>query len=348
VKIAPRDIEAFVRKPAATAAAILVYGPDEGLVRERIGALTATVVPDPNDTFNIEDIPGDALGEDPARLVDAAKSISMLGGRRVVRVRGGTEKAVEAAVKSAMKQLKAGDNLILIEAGELGARSGLRLAFEAAPNAAAVACYADDAQSAGRVVAEALRAEGYRIAQDALTLLSSAVAGDRAIARGEVEKLITYMGPMKDIGTDDVTACVSGAAAMPLDDLARHVASGRFREADRILTFALSEGTAPVAILRALQNHFMRLHMVKSRMANGDNLDIAMGRLKPPVFFKHKGDFQSQASSLSAAQIEQALNVIVSAEARCKQTASLPDIVIGRAVLSLCQLASKAAARRRA
>jgi DNA polymerase-3 subunit delta len=348
MKLQTRDIESFVKKPPATAAAILVYGPDEGLVRERIALLTATVVADPRDTFNISDIPGDTLAEDPARLADEAKTISMLGGRRVVRVRGGNDRTIEAAVKNTLSLLKPDDNLVLIEAGELGPRSGLRKMFEEAPNAAAVPCYVDDAQSVGRIAAEALRAAGYRAAPDALSLLSAAVAGDRAIARGEVEKLITYMGPMKDIGVEDVASCVAGAAALPLDDLARHVAAGRFAEADRILNFALSEGMNAVAILRALQNYFMRLHLVKSRMAGGESFDTAIMKLRPPVFFKHKPDLQAQVSSLSAAQVEQAINVIVSAEARCKQSGSLPDLIIGRAVLSLCQLASKAAARRRA
>lgn len=348
MKLPPRGLDAFVKKPPPHMAAILVYGPDEGLVRERIALLTKTVVADANDPFNVADIPGESLGDNPARLSDEAQSISMLGGRRVVRVRGGDDRTVAAIAKDVLPNLKKGDNLVLVEAGALGPNSALRKLFEGADNAAAVPCYVDDERDASRVILDSLREAGYRMSSDALSLMASGVTGDRAIARGEVEKLITYMGPMKDIGIEDVSACIGGAAAIPLDDLARHVASGRLKEADRILTFVQSEGLNAVVVLRTLQNYFMRLHLVKSKVAAGEGLEMALSKLRPQVFFKQKPDFTAQVNALSAAQIEQALNVIVSAEARCKQSGALPEIIAGRAVLSLCQLTGRAAARRRA
>lgn len=348
MKLTFRDIDGFIKKPPANISAILVYGPDEGLARERMMLLAKTVVADVNDPFNVADIPGDSLGENPARVLDEAQSISMLGGRRVVRVRGGDEKKVASVAKDVLAALKPGDNLVLIEAGELNPRSALRLLFEGAPNGAAVPCYVDDARDASKVLSDGLRDAGFRISSDALSLMAANVTGDRAIARNEVEKLITYMGPMKDIGVDDIAACIGGAASIPMDDLARHVASGRFAEADRILSFVLSEGLPAVTVLRTLQNYFMRLHLVKSKMAKGEALESILMKLRPQIFFKQKPDFVAQVNNLSAAQIEQAINAIVSAEARCKQTGGLPEIIVSRAVLSLCQMASRAASRRRA
>ena len=88
MKLAWRDIAKFAEKPDPRALAVLIYGPDEGLVRERLIQLTKTVVEDPNDPFNIADLTADIVTDDPARLSDEARSISMLGGRRVVRLRG--------------------------------------------------------------------------------------------------------------------------------------------------------------------------------------------------------------------------------------------------------------------
>jgi DNA polymerase-3 subunit delta len=347
MKVQARNIEAFVKSPPPAALAILIYGPDEGLVRERMSALTKTVVSDVNDPFNVAEFQGDALIDNPARLIDEAQAMSMLGGRRVVRVRAASDKAA-GAVKDAVKALKNGDNLILVEAGELSPRSPLRLLFEGADNAAALPCYVDDERDISRILSETLRTSGYRISSDALAHLAENVTGDRAVARGEAEKLITYMGPMKDIALEDATACVGEATSLSLDDLARHTASGRFAEADRILTFILSEGTAPVAILRTLQNYFMRLHLTKARIQKGENTEQALAKLKPPLFFKHKSAFESQLMTLDSDRLEQALSALSAAEARCKQTGSMPETIVSRAVLSLCQMAARAASRRRA
>ena len=68
--------------------AALIFGPDQGLVRERAETLIKSVVPNLKDPFLIADLDDGTLASDPARLFDEAAAISMLGGRRVVRVRG--------------------------------------------------------------------------------------------------------------------------------------------------------------------------------------------------------------------------------------------------------------------
>ena len=81
------------RQPPKKLTAALVFGPDQGLVRERADALAKTVVPDLNDPFRVAEIEKRRAGTDPARLFDEAAAISMIGGRRVVRVRGASNDA---------------------------------------------------------------------------------------------------------------------------------------------------------------------------------------------------------------------------------------------------------------
>src|SRR5215475_331790 len=117
--------------------AALLYGPDQGLVRERAEALIKTVVPDLKDPFLIADLDDSVLSNDPARLFDEAAAISMLGERRVVRVRGagnGLAKLFERFLDE-----PAGDALIVAEAGDLMKSAALRKLFEDADNAAAIA-----------------------------------------------------------------------------------------------------------------------------------------------------------------------------------------------------------------
>ena len=86
--VAPRDADRFAAQPPKDLRAALVFGPDAGLVQERAEKLMLAVVADLADPFNVADLGESVLAADPARLSDEAQAISMMGGRRVVRVRG--------------------------------------------------------------------------------------------------------------------------------------------------------------------------------------------------------------------------------------------------------------------
>lgn len=347
MKLQFKQIEAFVKKPFPEALAILVYGPDEGLIRERAVMMMKTVVEDINDPFNVVDFAADILSDNPARVLDEAQSISMMGGRRVVRIRDADDKATKA-IESALEALRAGDNLIIVEAGELNPRSSLRLLFEKAGNAAAVPCYVEDERDISRILADGLKAQGFSIPSDALNYMAANVVGDRGVARSEIEKLAIYMGNNKNITLDDVMACVGASAMLSMDSLWKSAGSGNAAEADRVLRTLMGEGLPAVTILRSLMTHFSRLHISKTRIARGENLDLAMKKLKPEVFWKNKAPFEAQLYGLSIEQIEQILALLGSTEARCKQTGSDPALLCGRAILSLSMITGKALQRRRA
>ncbi len=91
MKIAPRDADAFLRSPDPAARAVLVYGPDAGLVSERVEALVKGVAGDLSDPFRVADFSAKELIDDPARLADEAAALSLTGGRRAVRLRQGDD-----------------------------------------------------------------------------------------------------------------------------------------------------------------------------------------------------------------------------------------------------------------
>lgn len=348
MKLQFKGIEAFLKNPPAHVVAALVYGPDEGLVRERAALLAEKAGVDKSDPFAVADISQAQLASNPACVLDEAQSISMLGGKRVVRVRL-AENADPAAdaLKNALKGMKEGDNFVVVEAGGLGPRSSVRLLFEHADNAAAVPCYVDDERDLSRIIGDALKNAGFRISSEALGAMAANVVGDRAVARAEAEKLMIYMGGQRDIGLDDVTACVGAGAQLPLDDLTRFMCSGQYAEADRVLRLALAEGMNAVAVLRHMQNYFLKLQATRARVEKGEDFKIAVKKLKPPLFWKLEDSFAAQMRGWSFESIAQALSILLSAEARCKQTGAEPELLAGRAVMTLSQMGGRAVTQRR-
>ena len=88
MRLPPARIAGFLQRPDPEIRSVLLYGPDEGLVRERAEAVARSVCPDLRDPFRVADLTAGVLAADPARLADEAAQLSLTGGRRVVRVRG--------------------------------------------------------------------------------------------------------------------------------------------------------------------------------------------------------------------------------------------------------------------
>src|SRR5271156_5623581 len=89
VAVKAADVDAFLTRPDPTRPVILVFGPDAGLVSERVSALVKASVDDPNDPFSLVRLEGEDLAANPARLVEEAQTIPLFGGRRAVWVKAG-------------------------------------------------------------------------------------------------------------------------------------------------------------------------------------------------------------------------------------------------------------------
>ena len=83
------DVDRFIANPNPAQPVVLVFGPDTGLVRERVDALVRASVDDPTDPFALARIEGDELAGNPSRLVEEALTVPLFGGRRAVLVRAG-------------------------------------------------------------------------------------------------------------------------------------------------------------------------------------------------------------------------------------------------------------------
>lgn len=333
MKLGWKQIEPFLKKPDDAVRAVLVYGPDDGLMRERARQLGLTVVKDLNDPFNVSVLSADILASDPARLSAEANAISMMGGKRLVRIEDGRD-----AIAPALKDYLASPNgqaLVVIEAGELTTRSALRLLCEKAANAAALPCYVEDERGVAQVIRSMLQDSGYTAAPDALAWLAANTAGNRARVRAEAEKLITYMGANKQIAFDDVLAACGAAGEKSFDDLVYAAGGGNAGGALESYAHLLAEGVPAVTIARVLQNHFRRLHLARARMEGGEAPDQIMKTLSPPVFFKQEAAFRAQMNRWSLPALEKIMARLMALEADCKKTATPAETLCSQAILAI-------------
>jgi len=349
MKITANRAESFLAKPGAVKA-VLLYGPDGGLVRERMNALTKLIAQSLDDPFRVAEFQASVLREDPGRLPDEAASLSFGGGRRVVRVRDADGDArLETTVANAFESFfenPVGDSLLIITAGDVGGRSKLVQVFEASDHAAAVACYADDARTLEGVIRETLKAQGLSATPDALAWLSERLGGDREVSRRELEKLSLYKGGTgennRTVTEEDARACIGDSAAFDMDDLIYAVGDGDHATVQRVYGRLMGDGAHPVSIINAAARHFLRLHETRGRMNDGKSLDQAVMALRPPPFFKVKTRFQHQAGLWSETSIVRAIDLLNEAELQAKSTDFPAEALTERALMQIAQAGASA------
>lgn len=348
MKLDRARLDRFFKSPDAALGALLFYGPDEGLAHELAGLAQRAILGDGDDPFRLVELTPDLVEKDPARLTDELNAISMLGGRRVVRIAQATNAIAEIVAEAIAAQAE-GSALLVVEAGDVGSKKPLVAAFESEKSrAGAFGCYHDSEAQLGTLVAQHLKAGGYGIARDAQAYLAENLGGDRGVTRSELDKLMLYVGePKREITLADARACIGDRAAFALDDLIGAAAEGNSVALDRNVARSAAEVEA-IQLLRTAARHFLRLHQVVARMAAGDSFDSAAGSLRPPVFWSQKAALEKQARIWSPQRIGRALERLMEAEAQAMRNYALKDEIAQRALLEIAALTRAASQRRSA
>ena len=341
MKLQGARVQRFISAPDAAIRAILLHGEDEGLVRERAKRITQAIVPDLGDPFRVAELSGEALRADPVRLDDEARALSLVGGRRVVRIRGADD-AQAPLFERFFKSPPPGDSLVVVEAGDLSGKSALRRAFEAAKDGAALQCRADGEEELAALVDSVMASHRVTVARDARRYLAEHLSGDRLLNRGELEKLALYAGDGGSVSYDEARAVVGDSAEITLDDAVKAAAAGDLAALERSLQRAFEEGESPVTVLRAALRHFQRLYVAAARVAAGASPEDAMSGFRPPVFFTMREAFLAHLRLWSKGRAAAALEALNAAERNTKRTGLPPGAVARDALLRVARGARRA------
>jgi DNA polymerase-3 subunit delta len=331
------EADRFVAAPPRALVAALVFGPDAGLVQERAEKLARQVVPDLTDPFNVADFNETVLLADPARLADEAAAISMMGGRRVVRIRGASN-AAAGIFETFLSDVK-GDALVVVEAGDLARTAALRKLFEGDGRVAAIACYPDSARDLADVVRDGLRAEGLAITPDALDDAVSRLGSDRGVTRRELEKLALYARGQDKVTIDDVRAVMGDEAEARSEAACDAAGAGDFARLDRELERLWTADVAPAQIIRGAMGHFQKLLLVRESTQRGEPVDVALKKLRPPLHFSRAASFKAQAQRWNSDRLGEALDMLLDAEAMTRTTGVPAEAVTGRTLMNIAAMA---------
>ena len=337
MKLEARRVEAFLDSPG-NCRAVLLFGEDVGLIRERAARLVRAVLGTGDDPFRLAELEKDTA----ARIPEEMASLSMMGGRRVVRVRDVGDPAL-GHVQRALDGK--GEALLVLEAPGLASRSKLRALLEKLPDGVAIGCYPLEGGALEQVISAALGRAGVQVEAQAKAWLAEHLGTDAAVTQREIEKLALYVGEGGRVDLEAAQACVGDLAGLSLEDALFAATEGDVAEADRALELAVAEGAAPVGVLRAMLLHLQKLQRARVVVDAGASAGEAAKGVRPPLFYKREPSFIRALGLWNSAALEAACVRIWEGERLCKRTGSPAEVVCRSVVVGVAQRA--AVARRR-
>jgi DNA polymerase-3 subunit delta len=332
------EIERFIKGPSAAFRSALIYGRDLGVVRERAGELAGAVTERPDDPFDVTLLSQTELEGDPARLEDELSAISLMGGRRLVRLRLTEDKggALRIAADTLADHLAGRFNpeaFLIIEAPSLAKDSGLRKGAERAPACGVIACYEDEPGDMKLMVRQALAGEGLALSSEALDIFVSRLPHDRGVARSEIERLALFLGP--SVGKTAAPAELESFLAAAADD----AFGGRLAAAHAGLRRAAMEIDVGPAVVRFMGMHLLRLRRVLTQREAGADLQSAAR--SAGVFWKNEREFLRQARSWTLPTLDSIQAELLAADRACKRAGSPADLIAQRLALSIAARAQR-------
>lgn len=350
MQIKPYQAEAFINNIANNKEifAAVLYGPESGLIQIRAKKIATSIVPDLSDPFLVVSLNDKQFDEDKGLLADEFAAISMLGGRKLILVDGGNKtteslKMIFEAPKKAKKLDEqddfkcspylggssfvadktmgvhfAGDNFILITAGELDKSSSLRKFAETSPYIAAIACYEDDENVLSGIINQKLRELNFVFSNDVPKILVEKFGKNRQIILNEIEKLDLALGTNRKLDEDILQSYISDVAEISAFAFVEEFANRNLEKTIFYLEKLFAEKTSAITIIRLLASYFNKLLVVKTNVENGSSLEIEMRNQN--IFFKQENSFKKHLQIWKPKAINTLQFKLQELEIKCKNS----------------------------
>ena len=336
------EVDQFIRRPDPAYRAVLIYGPDRGLVSERAVALSKSVDVDIADPFNVVKLDSQNVKDDPARLLDEINALAMFGGSRLVWVKNaGNERAIVAALE-AVSDDPPDDTLLIVEAGDLKKSAALRKAAETGSACMALPCYADEGRNLQALIDEELGGAGLQITSDARAALIANLGGDRLASRGELQKLALYCRGRERIEEADVTAIIGDASALSVDEAVDCVLSGNVAGLDHALSRIIASKTPVFQVLQSCLRQFQAIDAARGRIeGQRQQASQVIGDYTRRMHFRRKPAFERAARNWNGKAVTQVLQHLTTAILEGRRQPSLQESMARQALLAVAQRSSR-------
>ena len=325
MKLAAPAARRFVERPDPAMRGALFYGPNRALVNDAANAIARFALAGSDDPFATIKLTDEDLRKDKARLADALAGQPLLGGPTLVWAKLETEAGADTVI-AALADIEGGapGGYLLIEGGDFSGSGKMAKAFDAAKRAVCAAFYEESDAERHAFARGLLQEMGVMLDRGAEETLFALLPHDRGLARRDIEKLALYANG-DALGIDALEALLVDESEAALDEAALAALAGKANDSVEALTRV--EGLNGVAAIKSLERRLMRLLEARTQIDAGASPQDAMGKLRPPVFWKERDIFLAQTRTWNVRRLMAALDLAWAAEARAKQGGAPQDLI---------------------
>lgn len=331
------EVARFLARPDLSEGIFLAYGPDAGLVRETAQKLIRQLGGDDPESVSLVTLDSAEIDADPSLLAVEARTVSLFGGKRILRVRSAGKSLVMPLAE--LKDDPAGAAIIL-EAGNLPPRDALRSLVEAAKLGRALPCYPDSDETLQTLIRETFNQNAIRIDADVVVTLREILGNDREITRRELEKLCLYAGGGGQLTREDVLRLCADNGMLVIDAILDATGSGHAEKLELALNRALSSAIDPQRLLAMSSLHFANLRRWRTEVDAGKTPRAVLDGLRPKPHFSRIGALEQQLRLWPDPALAAAGTRLLAATADSRRSPALAEASLRRALLAICMMAA--------
>lgn len=307
----------------------VLAGSERFFVDRAIRALRHAVVGD-GDGWNEETFQGKACTA--SAILEAAKTLPMMGGARFVLVRGVDQMASAEADKLVSYLAAPADSAcLLLVANKLDGRG--KLAKAAKKHGLLTDASSLKAAAVRGFVSDEIRARNLKLDGDAGAALIDAIGNDLPAIDDALERLSLYVGDSRHINLAAVEACVSRVRVQSIWALVDAVGLRNRRDALHATASLLADREPPLKILAMVARQLRMVARMGAALKNGlAPPDAAKAAGAPP--FKAR-ELAQAAKRFTHAQLAHAFSVLAETDIALKGSRRPPDVVLQAAILEL-------------
>ena len=292
----------------------LIYGPNEGLVRDNIDKLYKSF----SDNSECERlyITNKQIDEDPTVLQNEINSISMFSSKKFIILDSLKEKysiLIEDCLSGNYENI-----FLIVKLDNLNKSSKIRNIYETSKNHYALACYEDDIKVLSSILESFQKENNIIFDSGAKSFLLENLSNDRMVIKNELEKILLSLDQSdRKVDIEKLRFILHDSADSDFQQVNNLIMFGNTQKGSKSLDKLFNLGTAPVVVLKSFNNFIMRIRLTQVELSKGKQFDEAIKILRPPVFWKEKSDFKRHCLMWPPNVIENIINEVLSSEIKC-------------------------------
>ncbi len=286
------------------------------------------------------------ISDDPARLNDESKTISLFGLPRYITLRLSGGEAVRAtkAIEALLDSEGPGDPVFIIAPG-MTDKTALAKKLIADPAALLAICYETKPQDAAKAITGYARSSGVLLDTEQSAALAALCANDIVLAHLEVDKIALYLDadpqtPQK-VEAGVMTALGAENEEEDLNILIHSALNGDHKVLTECLAGHLQNGFSQMGLVRLMLMHLIKLAELRTRVDNGESPRALVENRRNGVFFKYKDHMARQLSIWTSPLIDRLIARIVDLEIQLKSSGSASHVLVEQELLTIVRKAAR-------